>query len=682
MRRRPQLLALAALGAALAATACDRQAPPTGLRPGAPALGISDGAHNAGNPDFFFLPPIAASPVNDPSYDAGGFNAKLHPRVEVCRLSLDPTPACDLTVASFPAGSATMDATGQKYAVQWHTDQSNPALELSRFYRIRVLLGTKEIGYVDVDPVSNGSQLKNVNTGEYIGLVDGRTLPINFRIENGALCGEHADCAEQSVTNAGGTVVTNTDFAGAFFPQGWLPDGYTDVVVTIERVPVPPDNQCVHGSFIQFEGCYRFETDPDVGTFAKAVTVGECTEIDETDPRYHYLQLYASDVDEPTHPLFTAPAPFLTSCDAFTGTPAQVGEGILDRAGRGVLALARTIGRALAPRPAYAVHLGLGGLATSFSVDGWVLSGDASAASPTTQDGVAGELVRSAPTVLVMSHRHGDPGQPALDNDTPVPLAGIPVTFTVSSGGGSVGASTDPDVPPPTTITVNTDANGLASVPWTLGASSGTQTVTATAPVLGSPITFSANATAAVSTFGQLVDPSGDNLINAASGNNQPDIIGASVAVQGQSVTFTVDVGGATDVANTLLQFNLDVDENVHTGSPGVDAAGNDATLMGTDYLVNIDGPTGRAQVFAYAGTPNSFTAVTGASATPQVQVGDGAYRVTVVLPASAFGGGNGLMRFKVTAAAFLGEGYTGVMDYAPDLGVAPAQTAATTSIP
>ena len=64
---------------------------------------------------------------------------------------------------------------------------------------------------------------------------------------------------------------------------------------------------------------------------------------------------------------------------------------------------------------------------------------------------------------------------------------GVSVNFSVSSGGGSLSAAT-----------VTTDANGFAEVLWTLGAATGTQTVSATASVtVGSPLSFSATALAA-----------------------------------------------------------------------------------------------------------------------------------------------------------------------------------------
>ena len=37
--------------------------------------------------------------------------------------------------------------------------------------------------------VNSGKDLKNVDTNEYIALKDGRTLPIKFRIEEGAIGG-------------------------------------------------------------------------------------------------------------------------------------------------------------------------------------------------------------------------------------------------------------------------------------------------------------------------------------------------------------------------------------------------------------------------------------------------------------------------------------------------------------
>jgi alpha-tubulin suppressor-like RCC1 family protein len=86
----------------------------------------------------------------------------------------------------------------------------------------------------------------------------------------------------------------------------------------------------------------------------------------------------------------------------------------------------------------------------------------------------------------------------AVDN----PKQGVPVTFTVASGGGSL-----------SNTTVVSNAEGLASVVWTLGTGAGAQAVVATSPGLPAA-TFTATAVAAapasmviVSGNGQVASP-------------------------------------------------------------------------------------------------------------------------------------------------------------------------------
>jgi plastocyanin len=65
-----------------------------------------------------------------------------------------------------------------------------------------------------------------------------------------------------------------------------------------------------------------------------------------------------------------------------------------------------------------------------------------------------------------------------------VPVPGVPVTFAVASGGGTVSPTTP----------VNTDQSGISAVTsWIVGPSPGQNTLTAAAPSLvGSPVTFTA----------------------------------------------------------------------------------------------------------------------------------------------------------------------------------------------
>ena len=353
--------------------ACQDQRSPTGL----PRLSglLKDGANNGGNTHFFFLPPL----VKQPSF-SGVFNPALKPIVVICQLDVGPAPlntptGCSPGVAPIDPGPVTADLAGQQYKVNWDTKQS--AINPDKFYRIQVFGGAGQadpLGLADVDPVNNGSGLKNVNTNEYIGLVDGRTLPIKFRIERGAF-GTNctSDCVEASVSNAGGIVVTNTGFAGASFPSGWLPTAFTNVVVTIERVTVSNSDEdvlkrCIPLDRPQAEGCYRFNTSPDVGLFARNdVTVGICFEVPTSDARYAAAQLFS--VEEPVGevpeiaPLANAPAPFVT-CEGFASAMPRANP---------FLNFARRLGNWLSPGSLFAAHVGAGGLTGSFSRIGWVL---------------------------------------------------------------------------------------------------------------------------------------------------------------------------------------------------------------------------------------------------------------------------------------------------------------------
>lgn len=132
---------------------------------GTTASVISDGSHG-GNAQFFFLPPMVASPSYSGTFDAG--------RTPVVRITEEGVPLVELT-ATIPAGA-------EHYQVNWHTQDFE--LDPAKNYRITVLVGNSILGFADVDVVSSGKQLKSVNTGEYIPLLDGRTLPIKFRIES------------------------------------------------------------------------------------------------------------------------------------------------------------------------------------------------------------------------------------------------------------------------------------------------------------------------------------------------------------------------------------------------------------------------------------------------------------------------------------------------------------------
>lgn len=167
-----------AVAAVLAVAACsaDSKSP---LAPDVPRPTISDAAHAGAVPGFYFLPPM----VQQPSY-SGTFDAALQPRVEICELS---GSVCGATIAVFTFGtgssSVRVDVSGQHYIVNWKTSDYN--LDVNKNYRISVYQGAFRLGFADVDVVGTAKDLKNVNTNQYIALLDDRTLPIKFRIETG-----------------------------------------------------------------------------------------------------------------------------------------------------------------------------------------------------------------------------------------------------------------------------------------------------------------------------------------------------------------------------------------------------------------------------------------------------------------------------------------------------------------
>jgi hypothetical protein len=161
MRHWRRRLAIATLVSLAACAAPERLVEP-------PSFAISDAAHG-GSGHFYFLPPLVPHPS-----PAGEFDPTLTP---IVRVSANGEPVADLP--------ATLSSAGEHYHANWHTNRAG--LDARVTYRLTVLAEGVTLGFADVVVLPNGKGLKNVNTGEYVGLVDGRTLPIKFRIEKGAI---------------------------------------------------------------------------------------------------------------------------------------------------------------------------------------------------------------------------------------------------------------------------------------------------------------------------------------------------------------------------------------------------------------------------------------------------------------------------------------------------------------
>ncbi len=662
-------LSLAALGSAVIALGCRDQQP---LQPPAferPSAVIMDGAHS-GNADFFFLPPLVADPSGNPNFTPGKFNPGLSPVVEVCQLTGDPrgTAPVDCVAGGPVFGPAAMalDLTAEQYTLNW--DTKSTLLVATNFYRILVRGARRGtvLGFVDIDPVDQG--VKNLKTGEVVQFQDGRTLPIKVRIEQGAFGTTNPDHVEQIVRNVATTVTTNTGFAGAAFPDNWLPPaavaaGIDQVVVIIERIPVndaTAGTSCLRSGLKELEGCYRFRTDPDLhefGSFNNLVTAGVCVEIPEILHSGAPFQLQRRAEVEgapsgPTVALVSREAAFLT-CAGFTPTPplpsVGLGRGALfEYASAGWRALVHGIGRLVRPRTLYAVDLGAGGGTDAFSRFGWARAATMVKVLATDgQTAVTGTKVFANPKVCLTS------SHPVV-----APLVAEPVTFSVTGGGGSIGGGSN--------AAVLTGADGCASAVWVLGltnTSVGGNALAVTGAAMPSSVPFSATG---VNLFASVSDALGDAATDARVVVS-PDLAGASAnAFAGKlqlSVTFAP---GTLDPQTTLVQVLLDTDRNPATGNPGSDAGGvNDAGIIGVDYMVQM-GAT-QATILHFTGTPNTFTPV------GTVAVSTVSNLMVVEVPLSLLGDDDGQMNFKVTTFAQIGPAaVTGVLDYMPNVGSAP----------
>ena len=198
------------------------------------------------------------------------------------------------------------------------------------------------------------------------------------------------------------------------------------------------------------------------------------------------------------------------------------------------------------------------------------------------QEGIAGGALA---TPFVVEVRDGDS----------VAFEGVPVTFTVTSGGGTLSAAS-----------VTTDSNGRAESTLTLGSDAGTNTVEVAVTAVQEKQTFSAEGVSMPKT------------IQIISGNNQQGLPGASLAnpfvveVHDQSdnplpdveVAFTVTSGGGT-----LSAASVTTDSNGRAESTltlGPEAGTNTVTVSVTGIQ--------EQQTFTAEGVriPKAFWIITG----------------------------------------------------------------------
>ena len=643
--------------AALVAAACqDRQSPPA-----APSFLIQDAAHNGGNPHFYWLPPM----TRQPSF-TGTFDGTLAPVVEISELG-GVTGCADRVVATFTTttgpGSETVrvDPAGQLYIVNWHTKAFN--LNTACTYRIRFLVAGLELGIADVDVVATGAQLKRVDTGEFVPLLDDGTLSIKARVEFGAVtfavtgdataCRPGRDCGEAVVTPVAGqdvTVLTTAQTAGLFIPAGALAE---QVIVLIESRTDRPCIPLGNMALPQFPDCYRYEVNPTAPIerlaprqviegeihnsyrFQTDVIVGMCVEVGNLTPgQQARLDLFRFDpVAGTVNTLPDAPARFLP-CDPHFGTTPPVGaSGVLLRGWRVVLnGLHALVGARTAYASTAVVHVGLGGSSCCTSYFTWGLPAVLSPNSASQFYQSPGGTV--SPSIVVR-----DSGG--------TPIAGAIVTFSVQTENGTI-IGTNP---------VATGVDGIAQVSWQLPSAAGTYSLTAVVPgAAESPLTFTATA---MFLSAILTDPTGD----ASTG---PDFVSAAVTKGfGELRLIARFAPGTFSAATTLVDWALDTDRNTATGFAGITSGHSDADKIGAEFFVEAHGSDfgSTVRIRRWNGTslvdvPNSLVAFYPLNA------------VDVNMPLSLLGNDDGALNFKATVVTELSPTTTtGIFDFISDLG-------------
>jgi hypothetical protein len=252
--------------------------------------------------------------------------------------------------------------------------------------------------------------------------------------------------------------------------------------------------------------------------------------------------------------------------------------------------------------------------ATSSSID--VTAGAATQIALNAGDGqsaTAGTAVAVAPSVIVT-------------DDGSNPVAGVSVTFAVVSGGGSLAASG----------IVTTDASGIATSPaWTLGATAGTNTLTATsAGLTNSPITFTATGTAGSETQITITTQPSATATSGTAFAQQPAIqlrdgSGNAVAQTGVVVTAAIGsgdgtLGGTVDATTDAAGLATFTDLSI-TGLAGVRTLSFTSGALTAATSSSIEITAGAAtQVAINAGDNQSATIGTAVAVAPSVIVRDG----------------------------------------------------------
>ncbi|MEZ4412098.1 MAG: Ig-like domain-containing protein [Gemmatimonadales bacterium] len=239
-----------------------------------------------------------------------------------------------------------------------------------------------------------------------------------------------------------------------------------------------------------------------------------------------------------------------------------------------------------------------GGANVMFTATAALTAGTLAINGGDNQSAVAGTAVATMPSVLVKT-----PGASG------VPVQGVTVDWAVTAGGGT-----------PSAASSVTDASGIASVGWTLGATPGSNNQglsASSAGLTGSPVAFVASATAPPT---QMALVSGDGQTGTAGqALAQPFVVvvedAANAPVAGVVVNWQVTAGGGSVAAATAV----------------TDAAGEASMTLTVGTAAGTGNQTVTAAVAGLTNSPITFTASVVAGAASKIALSSGNAQTAVV---------------------------------------------------
>lgn len=367
----------------VACSGTETTAPSVTQPPISPA--ISDGAHDGGNPDAFFLFPLVLPTSSYANWTPNGFNKLVSPTLEICPLdvtsvgAVTPATLCK-SAAGFPVVIGGADVkkhfrTGSEptnlpaniedlvshYHAQWQLP--NPC---NIVYRITLKVGDDALGFADVHCVNSLIGLLTVNYKKFGGGVRGKFVQIPVRIENRALCSVPGagSCTTVTVDPTVPTTVLAPTGAGAppagvSFPGG--DTGTPPFTLTIE----PCTTLGLPG---EFGSCFTIDSNLE-GELSEFATVFVCDVLTAIQELPHELQhrihLHRKSNGEiSVLPGVQAPLCPTTEVEGFS-----VGGLVGALAHQDWKTVRQQVFGLLAPKPLYArrINLGAGGLTRGFS---------------------------------------------------------------------------------------------------------------------------------------------------------------------------------------------------------------------------------------------------------------------------------------------------------------------------